>query len=286
MELSGKQTHKQVESIPAYALFGNTGNDYDNWTPAAGNYPLTATPYTGIKGTGTVGTPLTVSFTITDELTLSSLDLVNARTNTRISALASGATIDLAQTPDINIVALPGKGLTQSVVFGLNTNKNHKLENSAPYALASDNKGDYSRWNVKPGTYTITATPYSETRARGKAGEAKTITITIINSAVKTALAPNSNTPSMEEGTAMQASSYPNPTSGTATLRFAIPQGNFISIDLLDAGGAITQRLYSGKATGSIQQLHLQMERLKAGVYFARIMTTGGKWQVMPILKQ
>lgn len=287
MELSGKQTHKQVESIPAYALFGNTGNDYGNWTPAPGSYTLTATPYTGIKGTGTAGTPLTISFTITDELTLSSLDLVNARTNTRIGALANGSTIDLAQTPDINIVALPGKGLTQSVVFGLNTNKNYKVENSAPYALASDNKGDYSRWNVKPGTYTITATPYPETKARGKAGEANTITINIINSAVKFAMAANNQTPQLDEGAPLQAGIFPNPTSAAATLRYSVFQNTYLNIDLLDAGGTRLQKLFSGTVPGSgMQQLTLQLSGLKAGLYYARIMTAHGKWQVVPIVKQ
>ncbi|MGB1289205.1 MAG: hypothetical protein ACPG7F_21905, partial [Aggregatilineales bacterium] len=40
---------------------------YDWVIPGAGNYTLTATPYSGKNGTGTVGTPLTISFTVIDE---------------------------------------------------------------------------------------------------------------------------------------------------------------------------------------------------------------------------
>lgn len=63
-ELSGAQTKKQVESIPVYALYGNTGNDYNPWVPALGSYNLKATPYTGSGGTGTVGVALQINFSV------------------------------------------------------------------------------------------------------------------------------------------------------------------------------------------------------------------------------
>ncbi|RAK00208.1 putative secreted protein (Por secretion system target) [Larkinella arboricola] len=67
MVLSGKQSHTQTETGFPYALFGDTGGDYKNWTPAEGSYTLTVTPYTGAGATGTAGTPLTMNFTVIDQ---------------------------------------------------------------------------------------------------------------------------------------------------------------------------------------------------------------------------
>jgi hypothetical protein len=38
--------------------------EFSNWTPASGQYTLTATPYSGAGGTGTAGIPLTIDFTV------------------------------------------------------------------------------------------------------------------------------------------------------------------------------------------------------------------------------
>lgn len=67
MVLSGRQNRTQTETEAPYALFADTDGDYKNWTPATGNYSLTVTPYTGVKGTGTAGQPLTLGFTVVDQ---------------------------------------------------------------------------------------------------------------------------------------------------------------------------------------------------------------------------
>lgn len=63
----------QVENIAPYSLAGNIGNDgYHPVSFPLGTNTVTATPYSGRNGTGTVGTPLTVTFeVIDDELALS-----------------------------------------------------------------------------------------------------------------------------------------------------------------------------------------------------------------------
>ncbi|WP_242918665.1 hypothetical protein [Pontibacter liquoris] len=68
-QLSGTQTKIATESAQPYALYGdNSKGDYYAWAPALGSYTLTATPYTASKGTGTAGTPLTVNFTVINEV--------------------------------------------------------------------------------------------------------------------------------------------------------------------------------------------------------------------------
>lgn len=62
-DLSGQQTHRQIENQLPYALYGGD-NLYNGWTPAEGSYTLTATPYSAPKADGTVGTAHTVGFSV------------------------------------------------------------------------------------------------------------------------------------------------------------------------------------------------------------------------------
>ena len=62
--LTGAQTVNQTESVSPYALFGDNSGDYNNWTPAVGNYTLKATPFSGGGGTGTAGTAATINFKV------------------------------------------------------------------------------------------------------------------------------------------------------------------------------------------------------------------------------
>lgn len=70
--LSGTQSRKSTETAAPYALFGDSGGNYNAWTPATGSYTLKATPYTAASGRGTAGTPLTISFTVINKITATS----------------------------------------------------------------------------------------------------------------------------------------------------------------------------------------------------------------------
>lgn len=63
-ELGGQQVHRQVENLAPYALFGGSARHYAAWTPAAGNYTLSATPYSAARGNGAKGVPQTLRFTV------------------------------------------------------------------------------------------------------------------------------------------------------------------------------------------------------------------------------
>lgn len=65
--LSGNQIKNQTESTAPYALFGDNSGNYNNWSPAVGSYTLKATPYSGSGGTGTAGTALTITFSVTNQ---------------------------------------------------------------------------------------------------------------------------------------------------------------------------------------------------------------------------
>jgi hypothetical protein len=65
-DLSGPMSRKQTETGAPYALFGDANGNYNPWTPAAGAYTLSATPYSAASGGGTKGTALIINFTVTN----------------------------------------------------------------------------------------------------------------------------------------------------------------------------------------------------------------------------
>ncbi len=55
-----------IENSAPYDLGGDNNNVPDVWTPTLGTHTLIVTPYTGANLTGTAGTPLTETFTVTN----------------------------------------------------------------------------------------------------------------------------------------------------------------------------------------------------------------------------
>ncbi|MCU0591399.1 MAG: fibronectin type III domain-containing protein [Desulfobacterales bacterium] len=63
--LDGNSNYRMENAAP-YALAGDSNGDYTAWSPAVGSHSLTGTPYSGSEGTGTTGTALSISFTVTN----------------------------------------------------------------------------------------------------------------------------------------------------------------------------------------------------------------------------
>ncbi|MEM6704754.1 MAG: DUF5060 domain-containing protein [Acidobacteriota bacterium] len=63
-DLSGVENHTQTESVAPYALFGDSGGDYNAWMPTAGSYQLAARSHSGTGGGGAAGTELTIGFSV------------------------------------------------------------------------------------------------------------------------------------------------------------------------------------------------------------------------------
>jgi hypothetical protein len=61
---SGNFGFTKVENSAPFAMAGDTNGDYMNWTPAAGLYTISATPYSGASRSGSPGTTLTVMLTV------------------------------------------------------------------------------------------------------------------------------------------------------------------------------------------------------------------------------
>ena len=117
--------------------------------------------------------------------TITSYTLVNADTNTDISDLAPGITLDLAKlaTRNINIRANIDQTVVGSVAFVLSGPQSRtSVENVPPFALFSYVQGNYAPWTPPLGTYTLTATPWDGPNASGDPGSPLTTSFTVINS--------------------------------------------------------------------------------------------------------
>ncbi len=107
---------------------------------------------------------------------ITSFTLVDADADEDLRRLEDGGTIT-EETITIRVETEPP--IVGSVVFGLDDEPRFKVENEAAYALKGDDNGDYHAWLAEPGTYTLTATPYTEADGQGEAGTPLTITFTV-----------------------------------------------------------------------------------------------------------
>src|SRR5262245_2349842 len=114
-----------------------------------------------------------------------SLSLINADTDQPIAGfdpLTDGATLNLALLPTRNLnLRANVTGTVGSVRFGLDASPTFRVDDSSPYSLAGDTNGNYVAWTPLVGQHTVTATPFRMTRARGPAGKAHTVRITVVD---------------------------------------------------------------------------------------------------------
>ncbi|TCJ12682.1 choice-of-anchor D domain-containing protein [Flaviaesturariibacter flavus] len=165
--LSGTQTRNVTESGAPYSLFGDNAGNYNDWTPAVGTYTLKATPYTGSGGTGTAGTPLTITFTVTDQAGSNQPPVANAGSDKTITLPSSSTTLNGSGTDAGGSIA----GYSWSQVSGPNTATFSSTTVAAPtvsglvqgsyvFALVvTDNQGASST----PDQVTVTVNPAGTT---------------------------------------------------------------------------------------------------------------------------
>jgi hypothetical protein len=120
------------------------------------------------------------------DLKVSSFTLIDAEKNRPIAGyeqIKGDVTLSPNKlgTNQLNLVANVSGGRAASVRFALDNDRNFRTENEAPFALGGDQNGRFDTWQPKPGTHTVTATPYTGRNAGGEAGKALTVRLSIAN---------------------------------------------------------------------------------------------------------
>jgi hypothetical protein len=122
---------------------------------------------------------------------VSSFTLINADTDQPIGTLDHNATLDLSALPTTHLnVRANVASAAGSVKFQYDGKP--KIENIAPYALASNNSSDYFAWTPTVGSHTLQATAYSAAGAIGTAGGTLSINFTVVDNNT-TPTPPNSD---------------------------------------------------------------------------------------------
>ena len=180
-------TVTNVEFYRGTTRLGQDGSSPYSYTwnnVSAGTYTLTAVA-TDDDGATTTSNGVTITVTSSSPTqSVTGLVLVNADTDQDIGPLRSGDTIDLGalSTANLNVRAETSPSTVGSVRFAYDGNSNFRTETTPPYALAGDTGGDYWNWTPTVGSHSLTATPYSGSGGSGTAGNALTITFTVLNS--------------------------------------------------------------------------------------------------------
>ncbi|GAL84837.1 hypothetical protein MYP_2065 [Sporocytophaga myxococcoides] len=99
--------------------------------------------------------------------------LVNADTDKDIGLIREGDTLFRPTGGNINI-RYNAATTIGSVILKVNDVPS-RTENTAPYALAGDNNGDYSAWATGPGQYKITGVTYSGNGGKGLQGASTSV---------------------------------------------------------------------------------------------------------------
>lgn len=265
MKLNSKEV---TENIPPYDYPGTENIiirlDEDNYT-------ITATPYTKAQGEGETGIPLTVHFKAVEEK-IARFELIDVAENKVIKTLQTGDFVYLPDLPDkLNIRAITTTEKVGSVLFSLNGNQT--TENMQPYELAGSSGESF---DFTTGLYTLSATTYPHTRARGSAGATKTITFAVVNLSEEAAALANKLPGKNNGGLAIS----PNPFAGRAKISFSVPETGNATLIIYDLNGTPVKTIHNGPAeTGKPYEYTLDGSALPAGWYVGRVVTNKATYQ-------
>jgi hypothetical protein len=199
---------------------------------------------------------------------VTSFTLINADTNEDIELLGDGATYLMSELPPaITVRANTDPAVVGSVRFALNDDDNYAMESIAPYAIAGDDNGDYNEWPVTPGTYMLTATPYSGASGTGTEGTAFTVTFTLEE-------AP----PTADEESATPTDSKilpnaPNPFRDRTVIEFQLAESGPVTLEVYDVRGVRVATLIDENLAAGIHSIAFDASGLASGLYICRMIT-------------
>ncbi|MEM1339553.1 MAG: BspA family leucine-rich repeat surface protein [Bacteroidota bacterium] len=243
-----------------YSGPGVSGSMFDPAAVGIGSYEIEYTftdPNTGCENKAIQ--LITVGSTAQNAIT--GFVLVNADTNEDIGSITDGMVFAQTNllTTNLNIRAEATSDVESVRLALTGPLVNSRNENVAPYALFGDRASNYFGRLFPLGSFSITATPYSENGLRGDQGTAITVSFSI--ALPQSAAPPN----------AMRL--YPNPATELVTMEFELPT-NLISIQVFDISGRLVREEKVEEHNGDYQ---MPVFDLPVGKYFVRTVDNKGE---------
>ncbi|MEH6511550.1 MAG: HYR domain-containing protein, partial [Maribacter arcticus] len=285
----GNQTPVAVASGIADAVvafkvnFSSAGsNDFEGpitgylWNFGDGNTSTAQNP----SHTYVTGGPKSVSLTVTDNegatgstniqiTAVDPNDVDKVVSVTLVDAVADNDIIDMVNNyvisngTGINIRANTDPGVVGSVKFVLSGAVSYtRIESVAPYALYGDASGNYIPTDLPIGLYTLTATPYSASGAKGTAGQSLTINFSV------------GITPLAAKTQLNEMSIAPNPANLAVTISFDEP----ILVEeilIFDVTGRLIKTIREPLGLDS-RTIDFNVIDLPTGTYFIKTMDSKG----------
>ncbi|QNF35153.1 glycoside hydrolase family 88 protein [Adhaeribacter swui] len=219
---------------------------------------------------------------------IAKINVINADADKVISALQNGATLDLAKLPAKNLTfeAIVNKASTQSVVFELSGQINHKrVETTSPLVLFGDKDGDILGQAMEVGTYSLKVTPYSAAAGKGTAGEPVVLNFKVVNTASAMVTKQIASALITSESNAVVA--YPNP-SKNGNVALLLPStftGQAQYILLSSTGAKLAEGTFDATEAASPLSLDFSRQMPAAGVYYLHVKNATMK-QTLKIVRQ
>ncbi|MEQ8677173.1 MAG: PA14 domain-containing protein [Aggregatilineales bacterium] len=243
----------RTENAAPYAMWLDSEGDFAAWRPQARTYTFRATPYSRSGAQGTAGASMTISIGFVETtqapvappatqqpvvvvppttgntgggsstaLAVTGFTLINADTNQAMGTITNGATINLSQLPTRNLNIRADLNRNAGSV-NLSVNNSSHVENGAPFAIWSDDAGNYHVWQAQAGQYTISATPYTSGNLGGTQGTAMSLTFTIVDSAASVNTGYQLNVQVVGGGQVTRSVQQPTYSPGTQVTVSAVP---------------------------------------------------------------
>ncbi|NJO01293.1 MAG: T9SS type A sorting domain-containing protein [Bacteroidia bacterium] len=302
MNLSGAVTHAQIEKAAPYALFGNSGSDYNSGVAKVGAYTFKVKFYAGSRLLKEEQIGFTFSGTNTPAAPAKSLqasyELINAKTDKALLNISDKQSINLSQYSlnefNVNVKNTPSG--TNKVVMSLSGAISHtQSEAIAPYALFGDNRGNYHSREVKIGSYTLKAQFYNGSRLLLE----EQITFSFASPLIASNAASSSKllgSPDREDMTATLNSSdgnarlniLPNPVVDR-NIRVNFPEAlaGEVRIVISNEEGRVFYQTQADLSQAQTSlELNLPNQNLKDGVYYLRIENNGKKYEIQRLVIQ
>lgn len=284
--------HINTDNNSPYALSNNTIKGL----ALNRDHTLVATSYTKKDAKGVAAQSMTATIHFVNSASVTDFDVVRIN-GSKLSDLVDGSVIDISNHNYrlVNVKAnTAGNNTIKSVVFTLN-GSTFRIDNLAPYVLGG--LGSLLDLPIPPvpGSYTLTATPYSDIYGLGVAGQPLTVSFTVVNGTMTAArsseedaarsITPEEDAISVEEAKD-RINLYPIPAREVLNVEVVEKTETQIGFYIVNAQGQSLFR--DGGSSDKFRKYSVDLQRLglRPGFYFVQVVYPDGRREVRKFIQE